>query len=316
MVVNVNEVVAVMFVILIATMFVARNVSTSAKSNQNLFSSLTSKYQSLIPGLTAKYGAFPKPFNWIYSEDDFSRIDEHDDFEFYQNERLVYHIDENARNSLTDFYAMAMNAELSRLSAPSINVLDICSSWVSHFPQDLLDENKIIAKGIGMTEIELAKNEAFKSKKDYFVQNLNVNPVINAELAPNDFFDFVTIAVSIDYLIHPKEVIHQILRTLKPNGILILSWSNRMFWSKAIKIWTDASESERVFIAASFLFYYFDDGTHKNMNLRFDTIDAFRIDDESKQGDPMYVVIARKKADFCEEDNSKINLKSHFKAGD
>ena len=83
-----------------------------------------------------------------------------------------------------------------------------------------------------------------------------------------------------------------------------------MFWSKAIKIWTEASESERVFIAASFLFYYFDDGTHKNMNLRFDTIDAFRIDDESKQSDPMYVVIARKKADFCEEDNSQNNLKS------
>ena len=310
-----SEVIVGMIVVIVITMLLTRNMVFAAAAvnpnkinvkngDNNIFSVLNNKYSSMIPKLTSKYGAFPKPFKWIYSDDDFSRQDENDDSEFYQYERLVHHIDESARKSLTDFYEYTINNELSRLSVSSLDILDICSSWVTHYPPDMITNGKINAKGIGMNEIELSTNPAFKTENDYLVQDLNKNVMIDNQFTPNESFDIVTIAVSIDYLIKTRELLMEILRILKPNGLLILSWSNRMFWTKAIKIWTESNEEKRVYIASSFLHYYYDDGDENedtDDNLRFDKIDAYRIDNPSNNGDPMYVVVGRKKPETCQE---------------
>ena len=223
--------------------------SKISKFGNNIFDVLSTKYSSMIPSLTSKYGEFAKPFNWIYKEDDFSRMDESNDNEFYKEPRLVHHIDESARNSLTNFYSFVINHELNRLSVSSINMLDICSSWVTHYPDNMIKNNIINVKGIGMNKIELSKNNAFKSENDYLIQDLNINPIINNKFASNDSFDIITITVSIDYLINIRKLINEILRILKPNGLLMLSFSNRMFWTKAFKIWTKADENKRVYIA-------------------------------------------------------------------
>ena len=59
-----------------------------------------------------------------FSENDFKRLDESDDAQFYpaQQPRLVYHIDEGAVAALTAYY--------KREIKPGSDVLDICSSWV------------------------------------------------------------------------------------------------------------------------------------------------------------------------------------------
>lgn len=88
------------------------------------------KYSSLIPSLIEKYGDFPQPQQWIYSKDDLSRQDEDDDAVFYQQERMVHHIDEHARSALTNFYRETVEDQLSRSSVSTLNMLDICSSWV------------------------------------------------------------------------------------------------------------------------------------------------------------------------------------------
>ena len=64
-----------------------------------------------------------------FSENDFKRLDESDDAQFYpaQQPRLVYHIDEGAVAALTSYY--------KREIKPGSDVLDICSSWVSDSAQ-------------------------------------------------------------------------------------------------------------------------------------------------------------------------------------
>ena len=73
--------------------------------------------------------AFPK--EWPFSPSDFERQDEKDDVVFYKQKRLVAHIDERAIEALTDYYAKTIE--------PGSDILDICSSWISHFPKDFPD---------------------------------------------------------------------------------------------------------------------------------------------------------------------------------
>ena len=84
---------------------------------------------------------------WPYTADDMRRIDENDDTKFYDFPKLVYHIDEGAVAALTQFYA--------RTIAPGSAILDICSSWVSHYPLDFPDRmSRISATGMNALELE------------------------------------------------------------------------------------------------------------------------------------------------------------------
>jgi len=47
---------------------------------------------------------------------------------FYAQPRLVAHIDGKAIASLTEYYKKEIGAKS--------DILDICSSWISHFPED------------------------------------------------------------------------------------------------------------------------------------------------------------------------------------
>ena len=152
-----------------------------------------------------------------FSKKDFFRADEGDDENFYTLPRLVYHIDEPAVATLTQYY---------RNNIPKgSSILDICSSWVSHYPLEFKQEMKRIS-GTGMNSLELMANDQLT---DYDARNLNINPQLPYD---NDTFDVVTCVVSIDYLIHPIEILKEVRRVLKPGGKVIISQSNRCFPSK------------------------------------------------------------------------------------
>jgi ubiquinone/menaquinone biosynthesis C-methylase UbiE len=95
-------------------------------------------------------------------------------------------------------------------------------------------------EGHGMNEEELAKNSRLNS---YLIQDLNQNPKLPFE---DKQFDAVLNCVSIQYLQYPDAIFYEIHRILKPGGIAIISFSNRMFYQKAIAAWRDNSESGRV----------------------------------------------------------------------
>ncbi len=83
------------------------------------------------------------PAKWPFYPSDFKRQDESDDSGFYAEPRLVYHIDDAAVGALTAYYSKAF--------APNDDVLDICSSWVSHFPNDVKLGRRV---GIGMVVLD------------------------------------------------------------------------------------------------------------------------------------------------------------------
>jgi SAM-dependent methyltransferase len=94
-------------------------------------------------------------------------------------------------------------------------------------------------EGHGLNAEELARNPRLNH---YFVQNLN-----KQQLLPFDdqSFDAVLNTVSVQYLQYPEAIFAEIHRILKVGGIAIISFSNRMFYQKAIQAWRDAEASDR-----------------------------------------------------------------------
>jgi ubiquinone/menaquinone biosynthesis C-methylase UbiE len=87
------------------------------------------------------------------------------------------------------------------------DVLDICSSWVSHYPKEWKG-GKVV--GLGMNEYELSQNPVLTS---YDVKDLNKDPTFPYDDAS---FDKVTCVVSVDYLNKPLQVFQEIGRVLRP----------------------------------------------------------------------------------------------------
>lgn len=150
----------------------------------------------------------------------FRRVDETDDADFYVPPRLVAHIDEAAIAALTAWYATALPA--------GGDVLDLMSSWVSHLPAGV--EYRSVT-GLGMNQVELEANPRLTARN---VQDLNRDPRLPF---PDAAFDACTIAVSVQYLIRPVEVFAEIARVLRPGGLCAVSFSNRMFPTKAVAVW-------------------------------------------------------------------------------
>ena len=158
-----------------------------------------------------------------------TKQDPANDNDFYVAPRFVTHVDAGFIDRLTELYKEKLK--------PNSRILDLMSSWVSHLPDDIEFAH---VEGHGMNREELAKNPRLDS---YFLQNLNHNPKLPLN---NEDFDAVLITVSIQYLQYPEAIFAEIYRILKPGGIVIVSFSNRMFFQKAIAIWRDNSEAGRV----------------------------------------------------------------------
>ena len=213
----------------------------------------------------------PFPDKWPYSATDFKRIDEEIDTTFYKFPKLVYHIDEGAVAALTHYY----DKEIPDGS----DILDICSSWVSHYPRDFPQRMKSIT-ATGISGIELACNDQLSAYKQ---ADLNTKPVLPF---PDKSFDVVTCVVSFDYLTQPKEVMKEVTRVLRPNGKVILSQSNRCFYTKAVGVWTaDMSDRAHLRVLSTYMHFTPGLGTPKALDI-------------SAQGpgtnDPMYIVEAKR----------------------
>jgi SAM-dependent methyltransferase len=157
------------------------------------------------------------------------KLDDGNDRDFYDAPRFVTHVDAGFIDRLTSLYRERLK--------PDTRIFDMMSSWVSHLPDEL---KFAYVQGHGLNAQELAKNPRFDT---YFVQNLNQDlqlPLADAS------FDAVLNTVSVQYLQYPEAIFAEVYRILKPDGIAIFSFSNRMFYNKAIAAWRDGSESERV----------------------------------------------------------------------
>ena len=158
----------------------------------------------------------------------FQRENEADDDFFYASPRLVHHLDQTARQHVQNTYL--------RLLKPGTKILDLMSSWESHLPDSLRD-CKIT--GLGLNEEELTQN---KQLSNHIVHNLNKYPKLPF---PDHSFDAVICTVSIEYLSHPYEVMQEISRVLREQGICVIIVSDRWFPGKQIQPWSDLHPFER-----------------------------------------------------------------------
>jgi SAM-dependent methyltransferase len=188
---------------------------------------------------------------WPYTEADMTRLDSSDDSRFYDAPRFVTHIDDRAIESLTNFYREELAALALRKKDGNIDVLDLCSSWISHLPDinaDVIPFGRVV--GVGMNEQELAANEQLT---EYYVQDMNVDPSLSR--FEDNSFDVICNVVSVDYLTQPREIFQEMHRILRPGGIALMSFSNRCFATKAVNMWLQADDIGRMTIVASYFHY-------------------------------------------------------------
>ncbi len=207
----------------------------------------------------------------------FKRADESDDSIFYSEPRLINHIDRVCHENLLNLYR--------RIIPKGAKVLDLMSSYQSHIPAELYCQ----VTGLGMNEQEMRSNPTLHKA---VVHDLNKNPNLPFN---EEEFDVVVCDLSVEYLKNPIEVIKEISRVLKRDGIVSFSFSNRYFPEKVIKLWIDLHEFERMGFVIELLrkvgaFY-----NYKTYSFR-----RWRrpVDDKyfgcTLYSDPLYVVTARK----------------------
>lgn len=208
------------------------------------------------------------------SEEDFLRLDDSSDSLFYKEPRFVEHIDASAVRALTDFHGRELQRLHQELARP-VDVLDLCSSWVSHLPNEERGRLGNVV-GLGMNEIELRRNPQLTR---FTVKDLNADPKLPFE---DSSFDLVLIQLSIDYLTKPIQVLQEVGRVLRPSGELAISFSNRVFLDKAVAIWTGKPDVEHIETVG----YYI-----KATNLFQEPFEAIDLLPDTSS-DPMYVVKA------------------------
>ena len=165
-----------------------------------------------------------------FTAKDFSRQDEADDANFYAMPRMVVHLDEKA---------VLMVKEIVRRSMPpmQVRVLDLMSSFRSHLPEDRPYQEVI---GLGMNAAEMQANPQLTSS---VVQDLNKFPQLPFN---NSYFDVVINTVSVQYLTQPVAVFREIARVLHPGGVSIVVFSDRMFPTKAVRVWREGSDEDHI----------------------------------------------------------------------
>jgi hypothetical protein len=195
------------------------------------------------PGMQVRCNGSPTDF---FSDSPFIRSDEEADPVFYEQPRLVTHIDSKAMETVKALYGEILK--------PGMRVLDLMSSWRSHIPESLELETLV---GLGLNSEEMGNNPQLTS---HVVHDLNLDPRLPFD---DQSFDAVICTVSVEYLTHPFNVFIDVARILKPQGFFVQTFSNRWFPPKAIRIWSELSEFERMGLV---LEYFLGSGAYKNLN--------------------------------------------------
>ena len=203
-----------------------------------------------------------------FSPQYFEREDNADDRLFYLQPRKVVHIDDGAIAAIGRFF--------QEMVPPNSVVLDLMSSWRSHWPEGHPKERMV---GLGLNLEEMQDNFDLD---EAVVHNLNEDLALPFE---DETFDAVLITVSAQYLTHPVETFQEVNRILKSGGVFIVSFSNRMFPTKAVRIWRVSSDRGRVDLV----------GTYMEAAGNFEDIQGTLLNPaDSPPGDPMFAVTSRK----------------------
>jgi hypothetical protein len=217
--------------------------------------------QMPTPIITPYTPGSPPPHPFPYSTQDLTPLDTNPDTSFYNVPRFVAHIDDNAIALLRQYYASVLPTKG--------RILDFCSSWVSHYPEELGEKVKsgeLEVLGLGMNSQELRANPLFGGHPErWAVLDLN-DP--NAQLTlpgtnsgdregagEGRLLDASTCAVSIDYITRPVAVLSAIRSLTRINGTVHLAVSDRCFPMKVVGRWLRVGERERLQMVGDYLWW-------------------------------------------------------------
>lgn len=228
------------------------------------------------PGMQIRYKNIPTDFEFENPET-YLREDESDDTIFYKQPRLTTHIDAKCHENLMMLY--------EKLLPKEGKILDLMSGYQSHIPEN----NNSFVVGLGLNEEEMRLNPRLN---DFILKDINKDP----RLPFNDEeFDAVVCDLSIEYVIKPFDLIREVKRILKKDGVFTVSFSNRYFPSKVIKLWTNLHDFERMGYVLEILLRVQGFKDIKTFSVR-----GFRrpLDDKyfgcTFFSDPLYLVYAKK----------------------
>lgn len=171
----------------------------------------------------------------VLSKRDRRQIDSGDDASFYDAPRYVTHASDTFLDRVTDLY--------DRVLTPGDRVFDAMGSWVSHLP----DTELAHVVGHGLNAEELAANDRYD---EWFVQNFNDEQSL--PLA-DDSFEMVCCALSVQYLQYPAAIFSEFERVLTDDGAVVISFTDRMFPTKAVQAWRVASMTDRAELVGSYI---------------------------------------------------------------
>ena len=209
----------------------------------------------------------------VLSDSQRRKVDEGDDALFYRQPRFVHHLDGAFRTRLTRLYRERLQ--------PDWRLLDLMSSWVSHLPEEVAYAEVI---GHGLNGEELSANPRLHR---HWRQNLNQEqrlPLAGASV------DAALIVAGWQYLQQPEAVAVALRRVLRPGGLLIVAFSNRMFPTKAPQAWLEASDRDRLASVAKVLLCQ---GWRMEQVIAEDTRADGPLGWIGGKGDPFFAVIAR-----------------------
>lgn len=163
----------------------------------------------------------------------FHRVDERPDILFYQEPRRVKHIDEAASGAAKALY--------DELLPAGGQILDLMASYHSHLPDKF---SKVV--GLGLNLAELSENPIIDEALSYDLNTCGDLPFANEQ------FDGVVCTVSVQYMTRPDDTFREVARILKPGAPFILSFSNRMFPTKAVLAWRASDDAAHMRLVKSY----------------------------------------------------------------
>lgn len=207
----------------------------------------------------------------------FARANERDDTLFYQAPRMIQHLDSTARRIIGDEYAKVLPS--------SAEILDLMGSWDSHLPGDFPVKSLTV---LGLNQHELDNNAKASVT---LLHDLNANQRLPFA---DGSFDGIVNTASIEYATDPLQLCREISRILRPGGTVAIAFSNRWFPTKAIALWPELHEFERLGLVVDLLASTGDFQNFTTLSVR----GYPRPDDDTHDlafSDPVYMITARKK---------------------
>ncbi len=225
------------------------------------------------PGMQLRYANKATDF---FSDDPFQRTDDTTDSEFYLRPRHINHLDEAAQAQLKSVY--------NNLIPADCEILDLMSSINSH-----IDEDPGIKKitGLGLNREELEANTLLDER---IIHDINQNQQLPFEDAS---FDIVVCSLSIEYITQPLKLFDEVARILRPQGRFIISFSNRWFPTKAVRVWNNLHDFERIGLVMEYFLesaHFEDINTYSLRGIPRPVNDKHNI----PLSDPVYVVWANR----------------------